>query len=147
TVEVRAETTTVNSESAQVAAQMRTGVANRAHLAMGSGSGSGSGAFSLNGRSVMGLASLAPGVLESSLGQGAGAASGQALGDLFEYKLKDRITLKKNQSALVPIVQTEIEAEKVSLWSGTSGTGRPLRGLWLRNTSSLTLDGGSFSVL
>src|SRR5262249_6694124 len=42
---------------------------------------------------------------------------------------------------------TEIEAEKVSLWSGTSGTGRPLRGLWLRNTSSLTLDGGSFSVL
>ena len=27
------------------------------------------------------------------------------------------------------------------------GSGRPLRGLWLKNTSSLTLDGGSFSVL
>ena len=75
------------------------------------------------------------------------AASGQELGDLFEYKLKDRVTLKKNQSALVPIAQTEIEAEKVSLWSGTSGSGRPLRGLWLKNTSSLTFDGGSFSVL
>jgi hypothetical protein len=75
------------------------------------------------------------------------AASGQELGDLFEYKLKDRVTLKKNQSALVPIAQTEIEAEKVSLWSGTAGSGRSLRGLWLKNTSPLTFDGGSFSVL
>ena len=75
------------------------------------------------------------------------AANGQGLGDLFEYKLKDKVTLKKNQSALVPIAQTEIEAEKVSLWSGMNGSGRPLRGLWLKNTSSLTLDGGSFSVL
>jgi hypothetical protein len=78
---------------------------------------------------------------------GEAAASGQELGDLFEYKLKDRVTLKKNQSALVPIAQTEIEAEKVSLWNGTSGSGRPLRGLWLKNTSPLTFDGGSFSVL
>jgi hypothetical protein len=57
------------------------------------------------------------------------------------------VTLKKNQSALVPVAQTEIEAEKVSLWSGITGSGRPLRGLWLKNTSPLTLDGGSFSVL
>ena len=78
---------------------------------------------------------------------GEAAASGQELGDLFEYKLKDKVTLKKNQSALVPIAQTEIEAEKVSLWNGTSGSGRPLRGIWLKNTSWLTLDGGSFSVL
>src|SRR5262249_21776614 len=75
------------------------------------------------------------------------SANGQGLGDLFEYKLKDRVSLKKNQSALVPIAQTEIDAEKVSIWNGTAGSGRPLRGLWLKNSSSLTLDGGSFSVL
>ena len=69
------------------------------------------------------------------------------LGGLFEYKLKVKVTLKKNQSALVPIAQTGIEAEKVSLWTGTCGSGRPSRGLWLKNTSPLTLDGGSFSVL
>jgi hypothetical protein len=85
--------------------------------------------------------------LEEARARGEAAASGQELGDLFEYKLKDRVTLKKNQSALVPIAQTEIEAEKVSLWSGTTGSGRPLRGLWLKNTSPLTFDGGSFSVL
>src|SRR5467141_2900226 len=93
------------------------------------------------------LGSASPLARASSRLTGEGAASGQELGDLFEYKLKDRVTLKKNQSALVPIAQTEIEAEKVSLWSGTAGSGRPLRGLWLKNTSPLTFDGGSFSVL
>jgi len=74
-------------------------------------------------------------------------AEGNALGDLFEYKLKERVTIRKNQSALVPILQTDIEAEKVSLWSESLGVVRPLRALWVNNASSLTLDGGSFSVL
>jgi chaperonin cofactor prefoldin len=85
--------------------------------------------------------------IEEARAIGAAVANGSELGDLFEYKLKDKVTLRKNQSALVPIAQTEIEAERVSLWSGTTRSGRPLRGLWLKNTSSLTLDGGSFSVL
>lgn len=75
------------------------------------------------------------------------AAEGNALGDLFEYKLKERVTIRKNQSALVPILQTEVAAEKVSLWSESLGVPRPLRALWLTNTSTLTLDGGSFNVL
>ncbi|MDX2269277.1 MAG: carboxypeptidase regulatory-like domain-containing protein [Bryobacter sp.] len=75
------------------------------------------------------------------------AASGAQLGDLFEYKLKEPITIRKNESALVPIAQTEIEAEKVSIWNERSNLPRPLRALWLKNTSNMTLDGGSFSVL
>src|SRR5438105_13473506 len=74
-------------------------------------------------------------------------AEGSVLGDLFEYKLKERVTIRKNQSALVPILQTDIAAEKVSLWSESLGVARPLRALWVSNASSLTLDGGSFSVL
>ena len=75
------------------------------------------------------------------------AVSAQELGDLFEYRLKDRITIQKNQSALVPIVQSEITVEKVALWNQTRASARPLRALWLTNSSNLTLDGGSFSVL
>ena len=75
------------------------------------------------------------------------AARGIELGDLFEYKLKDRVTIRKNESALVPIVQTHVKAEKVSLWNAALGSERPLRAIWLTNTSGLTLDGGSFSVL
>jgi hypothetical protein len=147
-VEVTANAATVNTESAEVSASLgKLGVANRAHVgSFQTGIGGGSGG-PINGRPIMSLAALSPGVVEESLAATNAAASGQGLGDLFEYKLKDKVTLRKNQSALVPIAQTEIEAEKVSLWSGITGSGRPLRGLWLKNTSPLTLDGGSFSVL
>src|SRR5216683_447644 len=74
-------------------------------------------------------------------------AEGNTIGDLFEYKLKECVTIRKNQSALVPILQTDIAAERVSLWRESLGVARPLRALWVNNASSLTLDGGSFSVL
>jgi len=85
--------------------------------------------------------------VEESREESEPVAEGKALGDLFEYKLKERVTIRKNQSALVPILQTDIAAEKVSLWSESLGVARPLRALWVDNASSLTLDGGSFSVL
>jgi hypothetical protein len=83
----------------------------------------------------------------SALSSVAAAAKGRQLGDLFEYKLKDRVTILKNESALVPIVQTHVKAEKVSIWNASSGTPAPLRALWLTNSSALTLDGGSFSII
>jgi hypothetical protein len=74
-------------------------------------------------------------------------AQGQELGDLFEYKLTQPVTLKKNESALVPILQANVTAEKVSLWNASLGSSRPLRAVWLTNTSDDTLDGGNFTVL
>src|SRR5262249_39633228 len=98
----------------------------------------------INGRNITGFSALN---IAAAREMSIAVANGQELGDLFEYKLKDRVTLKKNQSALVPIAQIEIDAGKGSLCSDTAGSGRPLRALWVKNTSSLTLDGGSFSVL
>lgn len=72
-------------------------------------------------------------------------ADAQDLGDLFEYNLKEKVTILKNHSALVPIVNTRIDAEKVTLWNRS--TGRPLRALWITNSSDLTLDSGSFNVI
>ena len=72
-------------------------------------------------------------------------AEAKGLGDNFEYKLKQKITIGKNQSALVPILQSKIEAEKVTLWA--AGTENVLRALWIKNTSGLTLDGGSFNLI
>jgi hypothetical protein len=85
-------------------------------------------------------------IYDKEEGQEAAAKAGE-LGDLFEYKLKERVTIRKNQSALVPILQTDINADRVSLWSESLGMARPLRALWVNNASPLTLDGGSFSVL
>jgi len=77
-------------------------------------------------------------------------AESKLVGDLFEYDLKEKITLLKNQSALVPIVQSPIEAEKVTLVTATGSADieeSPRRALWLRNTSGETLDGGTFNIL
>jgi hypothetical protein len=152
TVEVRAGTNTLETDSAEVSAlgsnagKMR--VARQPHVyGAGGGTGVGGGVSVDGGNLDMYASGFRPGMINNSISAMTAAANGQDLGDLFEYKLKDKVTLKKNQSALVPIAQTEIEAEKISLWSGMRGSGRPLRGLWLKNTSSLTLDGGSFSVL
>jgi hypothetical protein len=83
--------------------------------------------------------------IAESLEEGTTVGQTQELGDLFEYKLKDRVTIRKNQSALVPILQTRIDAERVSLWNPSQDS--VLRALWVDNNSNLTLDGGSFNVL
>src|SRR4029077_19569578 len=61
------------------------------------------------------------------------------------YKLKDRVTIRKNQSALVPILQARIDAAEVSVWNPSESS--VLRALWVNNTSNLTLDGGNFNAL
>ncbi len=71
-------------------------------------------------------------------------AEGKSAGDFFEYKIKQKITIGKNQSALVPILQAHIDAEKVTLWNEASA---PLRALWIKNTTGQVLDQGSFNVL
>ena len=74
------------------------------------------------------------------------AAQGRELGDIFEYRVKAPITIRKNQSAMVPIVQSPVTVEKVSLWNDMAGR-NPLRAAWLTNSTDLTLDGGSLAIL
>lgn len=101
---------------------------------------------------VGGLPSAAPPApaaaeVSARLSEMESAASGADLGDLFEYKLTQPVTIRRNQSALVPIVQADITVERVSLWNAASAGGRPLRALWLTNDTGLTLDGGSLSLV
>jgi hypothetical protein len=74
----------------------------------------------------------------------AGDVSTNAFDDFFEYALTQPVTIHKNESAMVPILQQELPAEHVTLWSNIQGT--PLRAVWLENKSNLTLDSGSFSI-
>ncbi|MFC5864222.1 carboxypeptidase regulatory-like domain-containing protein [Acidicapsa dinghuensis] len=64
--------------------------------------------------------------------------------DFFEYKLAQPVTIHKNESAMVPILQQTLPVERVTLWSESEA--HPLRALWLENTSQLTFDSGNFSV-
>jgi hypothetical protein len=143
TVTVTAGAATLDTESAEVSgspghagsgSELGRGRGVGGRLRAGEGGGTGGGIFN------------AAAVSEARRAMSA-AAEGSDLGDLFEYKLKDRLTIHKDESALVPIVQVHVATEKVSLWNASLNSPRPLRALWLTNSSSLTLDGGSFSVL
>ena len=90
---------------------------------------------------------ISPGDIEDRVRSLQAAVSGRELGDLFEYRISERISIPKNQSALVPILRADVGADRVSVWNASVPEGRPLRGLWLTNSSGSTLDGGSFSVL
>ncbi len=73
-----------------------------------------------------------------------GDVSTNAFDDFFQYALTQPVTIHKNESAMVPILQQDLPAEHVTLWSQQEST--PLRAVWLENTSKLTLDSGSFSI-
>ncbi|HEX3645071.1 MAG TPA: carboxypeptidase regulatory-like domain-containing protein [Vicinamibacterales bacterium] len=108
----------------------------------------------VTGSAVGGLAAAPPPaspvdrtMVEERLAGMQASAQGQNLGDLFEYRVDGAITIPKNQSALVPIVRADVGIERVSLWSERGGSARPLRSVWLTNSSGMTLDAGSFTVL
>ena len=84
------------------------------------------------------------GVYRASDALQAGDVSTKAFDDFFEYALTQPVTIHKNESAMVPILQQELPAEHVTLWSANEPT--PLRAVRLENTSKLTLDSGSFSI-
>ncbi|HKO10652.1 MAG TPA: hypothetical protein VJV22_01695, partial [Acidobacteriaceae bacterium] len=72
------------------------------------------------------------------------SASSRAFDDYFEYTVAQPVTIHKNQSALVPVLQTNVDADRVTLWNANHPI--PLRAIWLTNSGKLTLDRGSFSI-
>ena len=88
-----------------------------------------------------------PMAVEDAMANQTAAASGGDLGELFEYKLKQPVTIRRNQSALVPVVQADVAVERVSLWSASRGVAQPLRAVWLTNDTGLTLDGGALTLV
>jgi hypothetical protein len=109
---------------------------------MSRGTGRGAGLTGALGVGVGG--SYGGGVYRTSDAIQQGDVSTKAFDDFFEYALTQPVTIHKNESAMVPILQQELPAEHVTLWSPNEPT--PLRAVRLENTSKLTLDSGSFSI-
>lgn len=84
---------------------------------------------------------------------GALAVADGALGDMFEYTIEEPITLAKQKSALVPLVNEAVEGTRVSIYNASTLTKHPLLGLKLVNKTKLHLaqgpvavyDGGTFA--
>jgi hypothetical protein len=84
------------------------------------------------------------GMYHSAVQDESASASSAKFDDYFEYTVAQPVTIHKNESALVPVLQTNVQADRVTLYNAASPV--PLRALWLTNSSNLTLDRGSFSI-
>jgi hypothetical protein len=74
-------------------------------------------------------------------------AAGEELGDLFEYQIAQPVTVKRDRSALIPILQTRMEGTRVSIFNEAARRNRPMSGMLLKNTSPLTLEDGAMTVI
>jgi len=87
----------------------------------------------------------AAGAIDLSQGVSAGAV-GASLGELFRYSMVDPVTIARNQSAMLPIVNQAIQGERLSIYDERVLAKHPLAGFRIQNTTGLHLMGGPVSV-
>jgi hypothetical protein len=73
-------------------------------------------------------------------------ASSAKLGDFFQYAIDKPVTLARQKSALLPILNKDVEGNRVSIYNERTQAKFPLLGLKLKNTSGLHLMQGPITV-
>lgn len=69
------------------------------------------------------------------------------VGDLFEYAIENPVTVKRNQSALVPILQGGFDGKRVAVYNPEIREKNPMSSVLFNNTTGMTLEGGPLTVL
>jgi len=78
---------------------------------------------------------------------GVGAmARAAAVGELFQYAIDQPVTVPRQKSAMLPIVNGSVEAEKLSIYNESVQRKYPLNGLRIKNTTGLHLMQGPITV-
>jgi len=67
------------------------------------------------------------------------------LGELFEYRFSSPVTVKKDESAMLPFLQQKIASRKLLIYSENYGE-HPMNAAELTNSTGKTLDGGPITV-
>ena len=75
------------------------------------------------------------------------ASTGRELGELFEYRIDRPVDIPRNQSAMIPFVQTSVKAERVLLYTPGGAGQHPYDALLMENSTGKTLDGGAITVI
>jgi hypothetical protein len=73
-------------------------------------------------------------------------ATATKLGDFFQYALDKPVSLPRQKSALLPIVNKDVEGTRVSIYNERTQAKFPLLGLKFKNTSGLHLSQGPITV-
>jgi chaperonin cofactor prefoldin len=72
-------------------------------------------------------------------------ATARELGDLFEYRIAQPVTIRKNESAMLPFLQQPINSRKLLIYSDHTSQ-HPTNAAELSNSTGKTLDGGPITV-
>jgi hypothetical protein len=75
------------------------------------------------------------------------AATGQAMGELFQYNVSVPVTVGRGQSAMVPIVSSSLACKKDLIYNGAKMPTHPVATLRFNNETGLTLERGPVTVL
>jgi hypothetical protein len=73
-------------------------------------------------------------------------AQAAKLGDFFQYTIDRAVTLPRQKSALLPIINKDVEATRLSIYNERTQAKFPLLGLRLKNTSGVHLMQGPITV-
>jgi hypothetical protein len=74
------------------------------------------------------------------------AAQAGNVGNLFQYAIATPVTLPRQQSAMLPIVNAEVEGRKLSIYNAAVDAKHPLYGLRFKNVTNLYLMQGPITV-
>lgn len=95
------------------------------------------------------VAASAPGaaaMFAEGMAQGLEVESSEK-GELFEYRISKPVTIPRNSSALIPIVQQDIEGERISIYNETKNQKFPHAAIRFVNTTGLTLESGPVTIM
>jgi hypothetical protein len=74
------------------------------------------------------------------------AADAGNVGEMFQYAIDSPVTLPRQQSAMIPIVNASVTGEKVSIYNPGVHAKHPLNGLRMKNSTGLHLMQGPITV-
>jgi hypothetical protein len=72
-------------------------------------------------------------------------AQGRELGELFEYRFDSPVSVRKDQSAMLPFLQQKLAARKLLIYSDQTSA-HPRNAAEITNSTGKTLDGGPITV-
>lgn len=75
------------------------------------------------------------------------AATGKDLGELFQYNVSVPVTVGRGQSAMVPIVSSNLKPKKDLIYNASKMSTHPVATLRFDNSTGLTLERGPVTVL
>ena len=73
-------------------------------------------------------------------------ATASKMGKLFHFTIAKPVVLPRRQSAMLPILNSTIQAEKVSIYNASVLAKNPLNGAYLINDTGIKLPGGPITI-